>query len=197
MWTARLQHRISDGSQPWLVDAFAFCVVWWCWQPTRNRDLLRSRCGDEARTSTVKRALGADDAHCRGYSRSFLQPDVLGVRRARVRVIGYQMAALRVLSIFLLALPLVAYAGERVELWQCPGNLYTDAPCAGGRLLLIDPSANSLASETRQPARIVADSSGPSVLMIPKPTPHLFESPSAPHPGFVFGPPTINVRLVR
>lgn len=96
-----------------------------------------------------------------------------------------------------LALPLAAPAAERVELYRCPGNVYTDAPCAGGRLLSIDPDANLLAAEKRRPLPSIADSSGPSVLMIPRPAPHVFEPPSAPHPGFVFGPPTVNVRLVR
>jgi hypothetical protein len=33
--------------------------------------------------------------------------------------------------------------------------------------------------------------------MIPRPTPHVFEPPSAPHAPLIFGPPTINVRLIR
>lgn len=99
--------------------------------------------------------------------------------------------------LMLASLPLVAPAAERVALWHCPGNVYTDAPCVGGRLLSIDPNANVLAAETRRPLPPIADSSGPSVLMILPPKPHVFERSSAPHPGFVFGPPTVNVHVVR
>lgn len=98
------------------------------------------------------------------------------------------------LAALLVALPLVAPADE---LWRCPDNTYTDAPCTGGQRLLIDPSANLLAAETRRPLPPIADTSGPSVLMIPRPAPHVFEAPSAPHPPLIFGPPTVNVRLVR
>ncbi|HEY0877857.1 MAG TPA: hypothetical protein VGE10_05345 [Zeimonas sp.] len=99
--------------------------------------------------------------------------------------------------LMLAALPVLAQAGERVELWHCPGDVYTDRACDGGRLLSIDRDANLVAAETRRPARIVADASGPSVLMIPRPAPHVFEPPSVPHPPLIFGPPTINVRVVR
>ncbi|MDT3679872.1 MAG: hypothetical protein ROZ64_13675 [Burkholderiaceae bacterium] len=104
---------------------------------------------------------------------------------------------MRMIVLMLAALPLLAPAAERLELYRCPGNVFTDAPCTGGRLLSIDPDANLLAAETRRPARVVADASGPSVLMIPRPTPHVFEPPSAPHAPLIFGPPTINVRLIR
>lgn len=105
------------------------------------------------------------------------------------------MRALIVLA--LAALPLAAPAAERVEVYRCPGDVYTDAPCDGGRLMSIDTSANLLAAERRRPVAPIADTSGPSVLMIRRPAPHVFEEPSKPHPPLIFGPPTVNVRLLR
>ena len=95
----------------------------------------------------------------------------------------------------LLAASPFAHAADTVDVLRCPGDVYTDRPCEGGRRVSVDPSSNLIAAETRRPSA-VAEPSGPSVLMIPRPKPATFEPPSPPHSPLIFGPPTVNVRLV-
>lgn len=100
------------------------------------------------------------------------------------------------LTVLLLGAGSLAHAGETVGFWLCPGDIYTDQPCAGGRRVSVDPSSNLMAAETRRPSG-VGDASSPSVLMIPRPKPATFEPPAPPHAPLIFGPPTVNVRVVR
>lgn len=97
-------------------------------------------------------------------------------------------------ALLLAASPFV-HAADTVDVLRCPGDVYTDRPCEGGRRVSVDPSSNLIAAETRRPSS-VGEPSGPSVLMIPRPKPATFEPPSPPNPPLIFGPPTVNVRLV-
>ncbi len=99
------------------------------------------------------------------------------------------------LTVLLLGAGSFALAGEPVGFWLCPGDVYTDRPCAGGQRVSVDPSSNLMAAEMRRPST-VGDASGPSVLMIPRPKPAAFEPPPSTHSPLIFGPPTVNVRVV-
>lgn len=99
------------------------------------------------------------------------------------------------LTVLLLGAGSFALAGETFDFWLCPGDVYTDRPCAGGRWVSVDPSSNLIAAEKRRPFE-VGEASAPSVLMIPRPKPATFEPPAPPHAPLMFGPPTVNVRVV-
>lgn len=98
------------------------------------------------------------------------------------------------LTALLLAASPFVLAGETVDLWLCPGDVYTDRPCAAGQRMWIDASSNLMSAETRRPSA-VDDRSGPSVLVIPRPKPARFEPPSPSQGPTLYGPSGITVNI--
>lgn len=97
------------------------------------------------------------------------------------------------LAAALLAASPLVLAGETVSLWVCPGEVYTDRPCAGGTRLAVDPEVNLIAAEKRRPSA-AAQPSGPSVLMIRRPKPATYEPPPSTYSPLRLGPSVVQVR---
>ncbi|HEY0878167.1 MAG TPA: hypothetical protein VGE10_06915 [Zeimonas sp.] len=96
------------------------------------------------------------------------------------------------LAALLLAASPFVLAGETVGLWVCPGDVYTDRPCAGGTRLAVDPSVNLVAAETRRP-RPAAEASQPSVLLIPRAKPATYEPRPSTYSPLISGTPIVGI----